>query len=594
MGSWNLISAPRDAAVQRASQLKESGSRGDFFIRSVEGPSGNLGLTVLVEVVGTSRRLENFLVERIEGGLYRLRKSNATFSSIDDLVTYYSTEQFPPIPVKLNTNEFDQFKLNSTIRSELPKFAGLDDDEDTTFGFDDEIMRGNNIGLPRDLDTLRRHAQLQQGHTPRGNHTNVMDRTKIELLRKQAEVMSAKRLAAEHNVRMLMEHAAGGGRLSANQVKANHEHETSKRMEAEMAQMQNQGLLAGWQAQMAHIDQLRSSRPMSTVSDTTRVPKGTVRELDASVQKLYSEIGAMNESFSKQVQKVEEEEKKILEEEGRLAVLNGIVSMVKDVIYGAADEAVTVGEITILQRNMTAMQAQMQQSVEQLQLTIEQQKQEHETELTQKENQLRAKDDLYEQTVYEKQETEERLSQIATAMSPLASLLGGVPIDPVYGMAGRQARGSGYGANFQPVASGQHQTFGSPNKTYGSPNKTYGAASSPHNNNFSPPPQARRFETTYGSANPPSNYQMGNSTYERIPGEAPYGGGSNWKNPARVGGGFSPQGPALPPRRAGLDEPTTFSVVKFKKPVQRGQGGDAGSGNSQCTFLGNCQCDNCR
>jgi len=552
MVSWNLINEPRDESVARASQLKTSGSRGDFFIRSVEG-AGNLGLTVLVEVNGNSRRLENFLVEQIGGGLYRLRKSNATFSSIDDLVTYYSTEQFPPIPVQLNTNEFDQFKLKSAMKSDSSfEEYGFPDAQLPTFA---ETTNYNSPGLQdlRNLSKMQSTSSFQQSPPP-----SSMDKTKIELLRKQAEVMSAKRLAAEHNVRMLMEHAAGAERLTPYQVKANHEHDTAKRMEVEMAQMKNQGLLAGWQAQMEQIDDLRSSgaRPKSTVSDIST--KGRVKDLDASVQKLYSEIGLMNENFAHQVKQVEEEEANIRSEEKRLLVLNGVVSMVKEMVYKSIDTAVNQGEILVMQRTMEEMTEKLE--VQQLQ---------HEQALKDKDFELQEQENLYEETMLEKQDHEERLTQIATAMSPLASLLGGVPTDPIYGMNGRQARGSGYGANYTPVATGQ--------PAFNSPNKTYGVPVAPPRSTFSPP-AAKRF----GSQN-------FSPTYERIPGE-------DYNHNGGKSSGWNRPGPTLPPRRSITeDKPTTFSIVKFKKPTLLGDNsGASGGADSQCSFLGNCQCPSCR
>ena len=65
--------------------------------------------------------------------------------------------------------------------------------------------------------------------------------TKIELMRKQAEVLAAKRKAAELNVKLLSEHAAMHGSGSARSTREREEAATQSRMEEEMASMKNQG-----------------------------------------------------------------------------------------------------------------------------------------------------------------------------------------------------------------------------------------------------------------------------------------------------------------------------------------------------------------
>lgn len=184
--------------------MKDVGQVGDFFIRGKpkSGPPGSYGMTVRVQNKGRKPALGNFLIESRNTG-FQIRGGSTPFSTLDDLVTYYSFQAREPIGVQLNNDDLYDDGLG----------LGLDDDDEENYGFSDEAA--DTFALDEPLSPISNRS------IPTPDLSRV---TKVELLRKQAEVLAAKRKAAELNVKLLTQHS------SSNVADANHEPLTRLRM----------------------------------------------------------------------------------------------------------------------------------------------------------------------------------------------------------------------------------------------------------------------------------------------------------------------------------------------------------------------------
>lgn len=252
VASWDLTAATRDQCARRALQMKTEGKVGDFFIRSKpkSGPKGSYGLTVRIEDRGRKPSLGNFLVEG-KNGVFQVRGGDTPFATLDDLVTYYSFQPRIPVGVQLNNDDLYDDGLG----------LGLDDDpnddNNETYGLIDELPPSNQHSP---LAPLSPDPHLNQSRAPAAVPSQDLAHvSKIELLRKQAEVLAAKRKAAELNVQLLSDHGSGGGGggHTGHAVRADHGALARQEMEREMAEMKNRGLLAGWYKQLEDIDKIR-------------------------------------------------------------------------------------------------------------------------------------------------------------------------------------------------------------------------------------------------------------------------------------------------------------------------------------------------
>lgn len=561
-----MINETREACKARAGELTASGRSGDFFIRGgvSSGPPGSLGLSLVVGV----GKLENFLIEKTSAGLYQLRQSSATFSSVDDLVVYFSLQQRPPLPVKLNG-------IEGIDGPGTALYESIDDeDDDVNFGFagldlEDEfdVAGGSTSINPRGLSGLQKRV------APGG--ASAFSVKKIELMRKQAEVLAAKRRAAELNVKLLSQ--SGNGPREEVSAREREEAETSIRMQQEMANMKNQGLLASWQAQMQQVDQLRSRTRTSAASikpfdgpdgrsgaDYVSPPAS---EVDGSVHKLYEEIGAYTKSFANKVAEVTAEEKAIQMEEHRILVLDGIVQSVQQTIHHCIDIATVTGELTITKRN--AIEEKRRMAAE-----LEEQRTAFQTQLQAQQRKLQEQERVYAETNAALNDRQQRLSMVAEVMG-LAPKAAGGRASTSYGysaysggsvVASKPPRGSGAGTSYQPSPAAPRSSTSASGQSWRSGQTVVSATRLP-------------------TARPPS-------VYERIPGDPDSDDDqpltTSWRNtnkPTRK--------PFGAPKEQ--EQEPAFGIVKFKPPVQRDVSSTrATSQDVECTFLGNCTCRNCQ
>lgn len=536
--SWNLIGQPREVCKSRASDLLASGQVGDFFVRSgvSSGPPGSLGLSL----VTGPKKLENFLIEKTYDGLYRLRQSTASFSSADDLVVYFSLEQHAPLPVKLNGLSGADGPLYEQVEA--------DDDEDTKFGFGQ--LEDDEFNAPPRL-TQSALAGFSPPLSPNiGLKPSGASLAKLDVMRKQTEVLAAKRRAAEQNLRALMEKSKMSTRERVEQ-------ETARKMEEEMAAMKNQGLLSSWKAQLEEVDRHRS--------------KGRSEVSDNKSETMFGEISQYENSFANKMAEVSQEEQEIAQEEARLLTLDSVVVMLKDTLYSCADVAVMTGEHNIEKRRL---ESELATERERMSRELEAQRK----KIAAQEAKIQETESIYAQTHAELQNQQERLSMVAQVMGFTPN---NTPRSPTYGRPSYNAmpaRGSGSGSSYQP----------SPARPRGSVPQAVPASPSggwrPSASNINSPANGY---SSFGGA------PMRSSVYERIPGDPDSDDDgaavptTSWRNSSGASkrNSFERQQPEPVPN---------LSVVKFKKPVQRDFPDHQNEQVQECTFLGNCTCPNCR
>ena len=399
--------------------------------------------------------------------------------------------------------------------------------EEEVFGFDSDS--DDSYVKYEDGDALLAPGTTQQ---PAGAGVDAMT---INMLRKKAELVAARRRAAELNVKLLASQNPGGGgrntpgqraeainRLAVSQAALGgavdlsqrdaHQMETRVQAEAQMAEMQNTGLLAGWKAQLQELDRLRMLSPegshlMDKIEQQRRerllkieaYKSRQMQELgrpyedqeasgvpmaggvtDPTVSRLYDDIGVYTDRAAKARQSeltLEKEEARLLadelalrEEESRMKeeaiVTASVAADIKRMILTLADKIVTRHEVAVAERETSIALANADADRREL------------------ENQLSG-------ALAEKNEKERRLAEISNVMRPIAGLLGG----------------------------------GAPSVYQSQPATNYSSA----NNNYS------SYAPTYASQNPYQSSQAPRANYEMA---APRGQAPPWQAPAPQSSNF--------------------------------------------------------
>jgi len=266
--SWNLINASKQQVIASAKTLQAAGQPGDFIIRA--GVSAEVAGALGITLVSSRGKLLNYLIDPTRTRELQVRGSDASFRTAEALVEYYAERKRHPLPVQLN----------------------VDAGQEETFGFgsdsDDSAVKYDDANVP----TSPVYGSIAAAGGP-------PDALTINMLRKQAELLAARRRAAEVNVKLLaaqnigvgspqqqrkLQQFNGGGGgggfsgdgggggsgsayntlsragMSQSQL-SNMQSESRAQAEVQMADMQNAGLLAGWKAQLAELDRLRSLSP---------------------------------------------------------------------------------------------------------------------------------------------------------------------------------------------------------------------------------------------------------------------------------------------------------------------------------------------
>lgn len=538
--SWDLTAASREDHKARANELKRGGVPGDFFIRGrpKSGPANSLGMTVRISS-GTSNVLSNFLIERKPAG-FQIRGSELSFPSLADLVGYHALAPKPPINIKLNTDDFHDDGLG----------FGLDEleDEDENYGFSGGDIEGG-MSFPQ-----ANSAGLKPpSHIP-APEVDMASLSKIEMLRKQAEVLAAKRKAAEMNVQMLSAH--NSTKASSIDLREEEERATRERMEAEMLEMRNAGALAAWQKQLEEIDALRS-RTRATAerqigSDSEGLPPRT--NVDRSVHRLYEEVGLYSNSFAAKVKQVEEAESQLKHEEERVATKTAVIELIDLTLSKCIEAAVFEVEL--------AQQVQERAKIEA----------------------------AYEETVQLAEDRDNRLNEVASVMAGevsqvLARVQSAIGSDQYTGTKENQfshnARSRGSASSVQQERRTSFLDASRTSGPYGFADST--TISSPRNTGPTSPGQTKENPLKTLTARANAWKPRGSSVNEDIH-ETP--ARDSWKQNSSGSGRRSSVAPT--------PQPTGFSIVKFKKPNIRDADGFGGTLDEECTYLGNCTCPKCR
>eukprot|EP00035_Acanthoeca_spectabilis_P023635 m.450266 g.450266 ORF g.450266 m.450266 type:complete len:583 (+) comp19954_c0_seq1:39-1787(+) len=582
MAHWDMTKASRAEHQARAAELKASGRPGDFFIRGrpKSGPANSLGLTICTG--GTHKEaLANFLIEQSNAG-FQVRGGDALFRSLADLVTYYALSPKAPLNIKLAEPEAtNEYYLNNQL-----------DDEDENYGFADE----DDLGLGRlGNGALGAVPTFQTGpavrHTaPRGPPAKIpapsvdmASLSKIEMLRKQAEILAAKRRAAEMNVRMLSDNGPPG--VVNPQVRREEEAASRERMEAEMLEMRNAGALAAWQTQIEEIDRLRA-RTRATAQRQTQpqqpagLPPRT--NVDGSVHRLYEEVGLYSNSFAAKVKQVEAAEAQLKAEEERMATLAAVSELVRVTLDRLIEGAVTQVEVS---------------------------RQEHEAQSV---------EEKYRETQRLAEERNAQLNEVAQAFARASSVLGGAASSVL-----------GHGAGGPPPQQQQlyhhHHTAGAAAAPNGfAPYATYATPAVPPSRGAGP--QGGVYNTLPGVADPrlyetPAVPQYGGgggggngtaasasaanaslqalaqraSSWQRTQNAGSEGSDDDEAQPAVTSTWRSPGASRRPPAQQPPPETfATFSIVKRKPPPGREANVGGVEEEQQCSYLGNCTCPRCR
>lgn len=591
MASWDLTTAPRGAVVAKAKELKNSGRPGDFFIRgSVKhAQSGAFGLTVkLPAAMDHNQRdadtLANYLIEKGAGGL-TVRGSEVSFPSLRELVEYFGQAKRYPLTVRLTlpgalpdaSAEIGQAAATMAgLGSSFPVSpgiphspsgvggAGLDYLYDDAFNFelDDEAF-GFGFGAassPGPYDQVR-GSGVYSGINSGVGGGNGGDALQVDLLRKQAEVVAARRRAAELNVKLLLEHEHELDGSTVGQTEAARwkiEEETRLKMKSQMADMKNKGLLAGWMAQMEEVDQLRGTAPRAARDGAGR-PDLTPGQ--PSVQKMYDDIGNYNDKL----RMLKEEERDLEEAEAKFAMSLAISSDVELLIKSLADKAVGIGEFNAVDARLMLKDA----------------------ELSMKEEEANAAAAEAEEQARYAQEQEARINEISAAMRPLAQLFG-VRGGSGGGGWGNQTRfGSAQSQNIsQSTSRGQEAQWwkGVSSGGAASGGATHSNVSGSNQQHQSPinRPAARKFAQPTQEDSVPAWTSVAAAR-------------RSWQT-----GGNGNTASAGRPGDAG-DGGAGFATVKFgaarrgvsasSQPQQSSRGSMLGG--DECTYLGSCQCSKC-
>ena len=505
--------------------------------------------------------IANYLIEKA-GGKLQLKGSPVSFDSLDGLVAYFAQAARYPLSVKLSGGgggggvpEAMYGELGGMGGLGLDVSSGLDYLYDDTFNFDGAVPPGEEVyggfggaDAPISPQSMRTTA-------------DAVSPEQVEALQREAELVAARRKAAELNVRLLLEHEAaaghdGRGADGEDQAsRASIEAETRQRMAEQMSEMQNKSLLAGWVAQMEEIDKLRGADPSQWP------PASQSGNSESRARVLYEEIG----QYNGRLEQLKGEERTLADAEAAFHASQAVMRDMRDLIFGIADRVV----------------------------------QEHEWESNMEElDQLR---------VFAKQQ-----EVVADALRPLAALFGG--------SVGTMLHNSAAYAQSTALASQGKETqwwkFGKKSSKKDAELVQQGAsmvqqlaAGTASAGLFAPPPpsaapaapRAKRLSFTSDPA-PAAPYSSRGAVSPRGSMRTDGGGSAGAVAPPPADGKPAwmamaserkrwERKPAPPPV---ADAPAPFEIVKFKRPAEKPAAGGPGAATEiPCSFLGNCQCPKC-
>lgn len=402
---WDLRKASKDAVMQAAKRLNASKVPGTFIVRANvnNGLPSALGLTAITK----QRKLANYLIEK-KSGKFVMRGSQASFPSLYELVDYYSRRAHPPLDVQL---------------------VLTNDSEDEEFGFsEDETELEHRVDTP-----LTRRP-------PGGQDINELDALNISMLKKKAELIAAKRRAAELNVQILMKQQASSSNNSAHgdnessllspEQSTRAQSDTRAQAQAEKSMEQSSEALENWKAQLIALDRMRQTAP----------PGGGKQGVLDTINDRRRERFAQSEAYTERARQAKqnevilnEEEAQLLAEENELTeelnrltkeslVLQAVEVDVKQMLLGAVGTAVMHVEVMRLEQERKAevdrLAAEKAAAVEK----VEQEKEETVRQLAQERAMLEQQLAL---TEADREQKERRLNEISNVMRPLAGILGG-------------------------------------------------------------------------------------------------------------------------------------------------------------------------